>query len=518
MVTDGRYCALGTKEELVIDYAPCKNLDETEPELTVLAGLITSNSIQVIAQAKDDESAISGYQYSKDNGKTWTEVIETNSYTFTKLKNGTSFDIKVRAINGNNLKTEKGIKLKTLDIPLPTYTSNPGLATWSKSKVVTIHYPERKSNFIYEYSIDNAKTWIEVATGITKDVTFTSNGNLTARIRDGYNVNQAATLTITTIDVTSPTIPTSVIRYDSSTGSVRGSVDSWTNKILWWGEFKSTDTGSGIDHYEYSDGCTGSKTGNLNSSYTYSADMNKRYCIRAVDKLGNASGWSSVNYFKVDRTNPTCGTMSLSGTKGNNGWYRSIVTVNKTNGSDALSGHASTTITTSSIGDTNGTKVTLTTKDNAGNVCTTTSDTIKVDTKAPQNITVYVKSSSSYYNKTNITVNVPYTSSFCTSGSQYGLSTYNANDGGSPITFYHNYSSTSRCPNGTPFNGCRTGETHTRKAFSPTSVIADYFAGTAGNHNGYYTGYSTGIYTIWAEDAAGNRSNEAKITMNFCTK
>ena len=598
-IDSNKYILYTISENRKIDYELNLYNDEKCEKFakaTLVAGLITSNSIGVSMDVVSKETNLS-YEFSIDGGNTWSTKSSNNQYTFTNLTRGTEYQIIGRVTNTKNEFITTSITLRTLDIDMPVYSSVPDLSISSNKKVITIHYPERQSNFIYEYSLDAGKTWLEVPTGTKKDVTFTKNGTITARIRDGYNVVTANTLTITNIDGTKPKVPTSVIRYDNSSGKEKENNQDWVRDNLWWGDFKSSDEGLGVDHYEYSDGCTGSKTGNLQSSYIYSSDMNKKYCIRAVDKAGNASDWSEPYYFKIDKTKPTCGTINLSGpagnngwykgtvtvtksdgsdalsghasttvstgaisgdtkgtsvtlttkdragntcttsktvkidgtkptcgtiklsgTTGNNGWYRSLVTVGKTDGSDATSGHASTTVSTSSVGDTNGTTVTLTTKDNAGNVCTTTSGTIKVDTRAPQNITVYVQSSSSYYNQTNVTVNVPYSSSFCTAGSKYGLSSYKASDGGSSITFYHNYSSSTRCPNGTAFTGCRRGETHTRKAFSPTSVIPDYFAGTAGYHSGYYTGYATGVYTIWAEDAAGNRSNEAKITMNFCTR
>ena len=91
-----------------------------------------------------------------------------------------------------------------------------------------------------------------------------------------------------------------------------------------------------------------------------------------------------TNYtVKVDKTKPTVGELVINGTKGNNGWYKSDVVFSVTNGSDTLSGHASTTSSISSITkDTKGTKVTLTTKDKAGNT-STKEYTIKMDKTAP---------------------------------------------------------------------------------------------------------------------------------------
>ena len=348
----------------------------------LIAGTITSNSIGVSMQVETDDTNLK-YEFSIDGGNTWSSKSTSNQYTFTKLTNGLDYYILGRATNTENESLIASIRLKTLDIGMPEYTSEPDLSITSSKKVITIHYPERQSNFIYEYSLDIGKTWLVVPTGTTKDVTFTSNGTITARVRDGYNIITARTLTITNIDAGAPSVPTAKIRYDSSTGAEKENDTTWVNKTLWWGEFKSADVGLGIDHFEYSDGCTGAKTGDLKQSYIYTTDTNKKYCIRAVDKAGNASDWSEPYYIKIDKTDPTCGTISFGGTVGDNGWYRSNVTVNKTDGSDSLSGHKSTTVSQSSItSDTTGTTVTLTTTDNAGNTCKTTK-TVKVDKTNP---------------------------------------------------------------------------------------------------------------------------------------
>ena len=86
---------------------------------------------------------------------------------------------------------------------------------------------------------------------------------------------------------------------------------------------------------------------------------------------------------KVDKTAPVAGTLNVIGTKGGNGWFLSDVVFIVNNGSDNLSGHASTTSTHTSItSNTTGTEVIVTTKDKAGNRATR-SYTIKVNKDAP---------------------------------------------------------------------------------------------------------------------------------------
>ena len=113
------------------------------------------------------------------------------------------------------------------------------------------------------------------------------------------------------IDISGPEVPTATLKYDSSTGPVKENNDSWTNRSIWWGNFTSKSF-SGIDHYEYSDGCTGEKSNNLSSEYNYTNNWDHKYCIRAVDKAGNISNWSDPYYVKIDKSAPNTPTSSLS--------------------------------------------------------------------------------------------------------------------------------------------------------------------------------------------------------------
>ena len=140
----------------------------------------------------------------------------------------------------------------------------------------------------------------------TKTITISDNaGNTTKCTVDAY------------VDVDKPTIPTSEIRKNNSKGEIQKNQNKWTSNTLWWGKFKSTSV-SGINHYEYSEGCTGKKSGNLESGYTYNKDKNTTYCIRAINNAGTASNWSSTYYFKIDKTAPTCGT--ATGARAENDW------------------------------------------------------------------------------------------------------------------------------------------------------------------------------------------------------
>lgn len=126
--------------------------------------------------------------------------------------------------------------------------------------------------------------------------------NITIRDNAG---NEKICSTNIQIRVNPPSVPTADIRIGNQSGDIVSNSNQWTSNTLWWGNFRvANNGGADIQHYEYSEGCTGEKTGNLQTDYTYSRNKNTSYCIRAVNSAGS-SEWSSPYYFKIDKTKPT---------------------------------------------------------------------------------------------------------------------------------------------------------------------------------------------------------------------
>lgn len=96
---------------------------------------------------------------------------------------------------------------------------------------------------------------------------------------------------------------------------------------------------------------------------------------------------------KIDKTNPTSADFVIDGKEGVNEWYISDVYLSHKGAADEVSGIQSVTLSTESITrNTNGTKVTLTTKDNAGHKVTK-DITIKLDKSVPTEPTIRIDSS-----------------------------------------------------------------------------------------------------------------------------
>lgn len=104
-------------------------------------------------------------------------------------------------------------------------------------------------------------------------------------------------------------------------------------------------------------------------------------CAIAINDLGITD--KICETLKLDKTPPTVGAATFTGTLGSNDWYTSDVIVNVVNGTDSLSGHFNTTSNVSSITtNTTGTTITVTTTDLAGN-SSSKNYTIKLDKSIP---------------------------------------------------------------------------------------------------------------------------------------
>ena len=227
--------------------------------------------------------------------------------------------------------------------------------------------------------------------------TFTENATTkTITIKDKVGLTNTCKVNVY-IDKTKPGVPTSKIRYDDSSGTERSNTTDWTNRTLWWGEFNTKKTENAkIDHYEYSSGCTGEKSGNLNKSYTYSSTTDATYCIRAVTESGMASDWSDPYYFKIDKTKPTIsGSLKKKsgGSYTQGTWSREAlirnVSASDTGGSELkeiqyYSGgwHKENNTTNYQINQTNST-IKFRALDNAGNYSDEITMTYRVDWTAP---------------------------------------------------------------------------------------------------------------------------------------
>ena len=170
-----KYCATKYRysEEVNIIQGTCDGIDlvsdNTNPIIKNISTQKGANSIKVVVTAEDPESGISYYEYSIDNGLSYTEKTRNNIYTFTSLEPGT-YQIRVRVYNGTvetnsyNSQTgmsESGTYEVVLEEIVTTTCITPTIESvtptnWSESKAVTVNYGE---NCEGEYSLDNSSSW-----------------------------------------------------------------------------------------------------------------------------------------------------------------------------------------------------------------------------------------------------------------------------------------------------------------------------------------------------------------------
>ena len=269
----------------------------------------------------------------------------------------------------------------------------------------------------YYYCIDNKKCEPNImVTDVNKTIAFNEEG---IKYVCAYGTNKSGeTESICEkykLDKTKPVIGSIVF-------SGKQGLNNWFVSDVTVNVTESTDALSGIDNNILSPSETSITKDTKGTTYT----------LTAKDKAGNIS---SVSYaVKIDKTKPILGTLTISGTKGNNDWYKSDVVFSVKDGSDSMSGHASTTSSITSITkDTKGTKVILTTKDNAGNT-TTKEYIIKMDKTAPT-IEMVNPTNGNWTNK-----NIEITSNFSDNISGIVPSSLAWSDDN---TNWHNYSNTS---------------------------------------------------------------------------
>ena len=134
-VSNGRYCASGTQENLKIVEGTCDLLDETPPKILSVTTEVTTNSIKLYTSYLEEESFISKHEYRivRENedieNATWvsgdslTENLSTK--TFSGLEQGVKYKIQVRLTNTaleNNVSEIYELEVSTLTLEKPVIT------------------------------------------------------------------------------------------------------------------------------------------------------------------------------------------------------------------------------------------------------------------------------------------------------------------------------------------------------------------------------------------------------------
>ncbi len=357
------------------------------PSPTITYTLADSSSVNGNGWAKSDFFVRATITDNSGSGIKSTKSCSSNSSdecTPSASFTGTTKDFYIQTegnnklcieVTDNNNKTSKICSdTYKLDKTLPTIS---GLTTQTVQRHASV---DLKTGVTYNDALSGISgdliiepTIVDTSVAGTKTVKYT--------IRDKAGNTKEATRSII-IDAPAPTITYNLVNSSSVNSN------GWAKSNFFVRATITDNSGSGIKSTKScssnsSDECTPSATfTGTTKDFYIEVEGNNRLCIQVTDNNNKTSKICSDTY-KLDKTAPTAGTATFTGTLGSNSWYTSNVTVNKVNGSDSLSGHSSTTSNISSItSNTSGTKVTITTTDLAGN-SSTRNYTIKIDKNSP---------------------------------------------------------------------------------------------------------------------------------------
>lgn len=258
------------------------NIDKIAPIVTASSGGVTATSITVNASASDAGSGLKvvSYEYSKDNGVSWTAPTNAASYTYTGVTTG-AYQCKARVSdNALNSTTSAAVTITTISI-----SASP--TTWTNGTVyVTVTYPPE--TVTKQYSKDNGTTWLTYTTpiAITENSTIVS-----AKGIDSVGTKSEASLTVSNIDITAPVISPvfagTMIYTDPTFASGSNGTNTYNNSgngnVIKTRMAMETPTGSGYGLEIKTIGTSSPECGGFYFNTPTSA--NKIYVTRIIAKI-----------------------------------------------------------------------------------------------------------------------------------------------------------------------------------------------------------------------------------------
>ena len=265
------------------EYATLVITDDILPEVSIQAGVPTSNSVTLTVTATDEQSGLADsgiYTYYLNNQEKASN--NTSTYTYTGLTQGTRYTLKVVVKDKAGKTTEKSTEITTASIPggdteepdqegTITFT-NP---TWSSNKASV--QVSTNTGYQIEYQLNSTSgQWTTIGNnGTIENLNY--NDTVYARLTDGSNVGEYATLVIT--DDIPPEV--SIQAGEPTSNSVQVTVTATDGQ--------SGLAESGIYTYYLNDQ---EKASNNTNTYTYTGLIQgTKYTLKVVvkDKAGKTT-------------------------------------------------------------------------------------------------------------------------------------------------------------------------------------------------------------------------------------
>jgi hypothetical protein len=343
------------------------------PDAPTITGVTVSSGQAIIDfTGTNNGSQISGYQYSTNNGSTWTPPILTistsiitmtsatsGSITVTNLTNGTTYVFRIIAVNtmGASIPSNSFSKLVDVAPGAPTINS---VNVSSGQATVAFTPGENNGSQIssYQYSKDNGSTWVSVGTsspitvttGLTNGIEYT----FLVRAVNTMGAGAYATSVLTLVDVL-PDAPT-INSVNVSSGQATVAFTAGTNNGSQISGYQLSKD-NGLNWTEPAD-VTSITVPNLTNGIEYT------FLVRAVNTMGAGAYASSFSKLvdvapgapTINSVNVSSGRATIAFTAGtNNGSQISSYQYSKDNGSTWVSVGTSSPITVTT-GLTNGTE------------------------------------------------------------------------------------------------------------------------------------------------------------------
>ena len=290
------------------------NIDKTAPTISLSQNPTywTNGNVTVTANITETGSGINTRKWAAGNQNTSYfansgTTITSNSFTATS--NGTyTFYVKDNAGN----ESVKTITISNIDKVAPTISLSQNPTYWTNGNVtVTANITETGSGInTRKWAAGNQNTSYFANSGTTitsNSFTATSNGTYTFYVKDNAGNEKVATINISNIDKTAPTITLS----QNPTAWTKGDV-TVTASI--------TETGSGINTRKWASGNQSTSyftnSGTTITSNSFTATSNGTYTFYVKDNAGNEKV-ATINISNIDKTLPTItGTLDYPWIKG----------------------------------------------------------------------------------------------------------------------------------------------------------------------------------------------------------